>query len=185
MIQAATNPLAIRSQEWLASALLALMEEKEFKDISIKEIAEKADLSRRTFYRVFETKEDPLIWHLNTLYEEFLTLLRQQECHQFHDVLALYLSFWYQHAHLFALLKRSELLPFILNQYLRVFPEVFQIVKGDYPLSQNADALAYAMAFSAGGLLSVLVKWADDGMTKTPNEILEMVDIMMQLPAIE
>ena len=81
MIQAATNPLALRSQEWLANALLALMEEKEFKDISIKEIAARADLSRRTFYRVFETKEDPLIWHLNTLYEEFLTLLRQQDCH--------------------------------------------------------------------------------------------------------
>jgi len=182
MIQAETNPLAIRSQEWLANALLSLMEEKEFKDISIKEIAAKADLSRRTFYRVFETKEDPLIWHLNTLYEDFLSLLRQQECHQFHDVLSLYLSFWYQHARLFSLLKRSGLLSVILNQYLRVFPDVFKIVKGDYPLSHNPDALAYAMAFSAGGLLSVLVKWADEGMTKTPDEILQMVDVMMQLP---
>ena len=185
MIPAVTNPLALRSQEWLANALLALMEEKEFMDISIKEIAEKADLSRRTFYRVFETKEDPLIWHLNKLYEEFLIQLRQRECHQFHDVLALYLSFWYQHAHLFVLLMRSGLLAFILNQYLRVFPDVFKIVKSDYPLSQNADALAYAMAFSAGGLLSVLAKWVDEGMIKTPGEILEMVDIMMQLPSKE
>ena len=185
MIQAATNPLALRSQEWLANALLSLMEEKKFQEISIKEIAERADLSRRTFYRVFETKEDPLIWHLNALYEEFLTLLRQQKCRQFQEVLALYLSFWYQHAHLFALLKRSELLPFILNQYLRVFPDVFKIVKGDYPLSQHTDALAYAMAFSAGGLLSVLVKWGDEGMKKTPDEILEMVNIMIQLPPKE
>ena len=182
MIQAVTNPLAIRSQEWLANALLLLMEEKEFKDISVKEIAAKADLSRRTFYRVFETKEDPLIWYLNTLYQEFLTELQARSCRQFEDVLTLYLNFWYRHKHFFELLKRSDLLAFMLNQYLRVFPEVFQIVKGNYPLSKEEEALGYAMTFSAGGLLSVLIKWADEGMTKTPGEILKMVDVMMQLP---
>ncbi len=182
MIQAVTNPLAIRSQEWLANALLLLMEEKEFKDISVKEIAAKADLSRRTFYRVFETKEDPLIWYLNTLYQEFLIELQARSCRQFEDVLTLYLNFWYRHKHFFELLKRSDLLAFMLNQYLRVFPEVFQIVKGNYPLSKDEEALGYAMAFSAGGLLSVLIKWADEGMTKTPEEILKMVDVMMQLP---
>lgn len=41
MIQEVKNPLAIRSQEWLANALLSLMEEKDFRDISIKEIAER------------------------------------------------------------------------------------------------------------------------------------------------
>jgi AcrR family transcriptional regulator len=137
MIQAVTNPLAIRSQEWLANALLLLMEEKEFKDVSVKEIAAKADLSRRTFYRVFETKEDPLIWHLNTLYQEFLAELQARSCRQFEDVLTLYLNFWYRHKHFFELLKRSDLLAFMLNQYLRVFPEVFQIVKGNYPLSKD------------------------------------------------
>lgn len=182
MIQTVTNPLAIRSQEWLANALLLLMEEKEFKDISVKEIAAKADLSRRTFYRVFETKEDPLIWYLNTLYREFLTELQARSCSQFEDILVLYLNFWYRHKRLFELLKRSDLLPLVLNQYLQVFPEVFQIVKGNYPLSKDEEALGYAMAFSAGGLLSVLIKWADGGMTKTPEEILKMVDVMMQLP---
>ena len=182
MIQEMTNPLAIRSQEWLSNALLLLMEEKEFKDITVQEIAAKADLSRRTFYRVFTAKEDPLTWYLNTLYTEFLALLSQQQCHEFKEVLALYLAFWYQHAHLFSLLKRSNMLSYVLQQYYRVFPEVFKVVKSDYPLSQNSDALAYAMAFSAGGLLSVLIKWADEGMTKTPEEILKMVDVMLQLP---
>jgi len=53
MIQEITNPIAIQSREWLTNALLVLMEEKEFKNISITEIATKADLSRRTFYRIF------------------------------------------------------------------------------------------------------------------------------------
>ena len=182
MIKEAQNPLAIRSQQWLADALLLLMEEKDFHSISITEIAQKADLSRRTFYRVFDTKEDALAWHARQLYKEFLFLLERQTDRQFPAIVTLYLEFWYRHKHFFELLKRSEMLPFMLNQYLRVFPEVFQMVKGDYPLAQNPDALAYAMAFSAGGLLSVLLKWADDGMDKTPQEIAHLVEVMLQTP---
>ena len=185
MIKAASNPLAIRSQEWLSKALLLLMEEKTFQEISITEIAEKADLSRRTFYRVFETKEDPLIWHMNLLFQEFLSALQERSCKQFEDVLVLYFNFWFRHKQFFELLKRSELLPMMLNQYLRVFPDVFKMIKGDYPLSQHSDALSYAMAFSAGGLLSVLLKWADEGMTKTPEEILQMMEVMLMPPQQE
>jgi len=65
MIQEITNPIAIQSREWLTNALLVLMEEKEFKNISITEIATKADLSRRTFYRIFETKEDMYTTRIN------------------------------------------------------------------------------------------------------------------------
>lgn len=182
MIQASKNPIAIRSQEWLADALLLLMEKKDFKDISIKEIAEKADLSRRTFYRLFERKEDLLFWYMNTLYQEFLAELQKQSCKRFEDVVMLYFEFWYRHKHLIDLFRRSDLLPLMLNQYLMVFPNIYKIVKSDYPLSQNAEALGYAMAFSAGGLLSVLVKWSDEDMTKTPEEMLQMLDIIMQMP---
>lgn len=182
MIKEAQNPLAIRSQRWLADALLSLMEEKDFHSISVTEIAQKADLSRRTFYRAFDTKEDALVWHTRQLFGEFLLLLERQTDRQFPAIVTLYLEFWYRHKHFFELLKRSEMLPFMLNQYLRVFPDVFQVVKGDYPLAQNPEALAYAMAFSAGGLLSVLLKWADDGMDKTPQEIAHLVDIMLQPP---
>lgn len=51
------NPIALRSREWLTNALLELMKDKPFHEISISEIAEKADLSRRTFYRFFLPKK--------------------------------------------------------------------------------------------------------------------------------
>lgn len=182
MIQAAKNPIAIRSQEWLANALLLLMEEKDFKDISIKEIAEKADLSRRTFYRLFERKEDLLVWYMNALYQEFITELQKQGCKRFEDVVMLYFKFWYRHKHLLDLFRRSDLLSLMLNQYLVIFPDIFKAIKSNYPLSRNEEALGYAMAFSAGGLLSVLVRWSDEGMTKTPEEMLQMLDIILQVP---
>ncbi len=57
MTHPSNNPSAIRSQEWLVEALLFLLEEKPYHKISIKEIAEKADLDRSTFYRHFDSKQ--------------------------------------------------------------------------------------------------------------------------------
>lgn len=178
MIKEITNPIAIQSREWLTNALLVLMEEKEFKNISITEIATKADLSRRTFYRIFETKEDILVYYTDKLFSEFLQLLNQESDHHFAVTIRLYFQFWYEHRNFLELLRRNEMLPFIMNQYSRLFPEVFQIIKGNHPLAHNTEALSYAMAFSAGGLLSILLKWAEGGMDKTPEEIMQLMEFV-------
>jgi len=47
-----------QSMQWLTDALLTLMAEKSYGDISITEICTRADLSRRTFYRLYGSKED-------------------------------------------------------------------------------------------------------------------------------
>lgn len=57
MIFSTNNPVAIQSQKWLVTALLDLMKEKPYNKITIKEIAEKADLDRSTFYRNINSKE--------------------------------------------------------------------------------------------------------------------------------
>ncbi|MBW4828115.1 MAG: TetR/AcrR family transcriptional regulator [Clostridiaceae bacterium] len=178
MIEKITNHIAIQSQEWFANSLLELMEEKKFSNITITEIAAKADLSRRTFYRIFETKIDILVYYTDKLYDEFLELLKLESNPHFTAIIRLYFEFWYQNKHFLELLRRSEMLPFMMNQYTRMFPKVFQIIKGNHPLAHNADALSYAMAFSAGGLLSILLKWAEDGMNKTPEEIMKLMELI-------
>ena len=61
------HPSAARSRQWLTAALWALMQEKPFARITISEIAERAQLSRRTFYRNFSSKEELLAAHLHAL----------------------------------------------------------------------------------------------------------------------
>ena len=173
-----TNPIAIQSRKWLTEALLSLMEIKAFKDIGITEIAKKADLSRRTFYRIFETKEDILIYYAEGLYGEFLQSLNRETDRRFTVTVRIYFEFWYRHKYFLELLRKSGMLPFVMSQYTRLFPKIFQLLKGNHPLAHNEEALAYAMAFSAGGLLSVLLKWAEDGMDKTPEEIMRLMEFI-------
>ena len=184
MIHKTTNPVAMQSRKWLTDALLSLMEKRAFRNISITEIAEKAGLSRRTFYRIFETKEDILNYYADELYGEFLQLLNRETDCRFTVTVRLYFEFWYRHKRFLGLLKQSEMLPFLMNQYARLFPKVFQMLKGSHPLARNEEALSYAMAFSAGGLLSILLKWAEDGMNKTPEDMMRLMEFIFPQESI-
>ncbi|MEN8699652.1 TetR/AcrR family transcriptional regulator [Bacillus infantis] len=55
-----TDRRILRSKRALKEALVSLMQGKDFKDISITEIVNRADLNRGTFYKHYQYKEDLL-----------------------------------------------------------------------------------------------------------------------------
>lgn len=61
------NPKALTSQKLLLDTLNELLKEKEFKDISVSELCSRSGVSRQTFYSLFETKENILLYQLEML----------------------------------------------------------------------------------------------------------------------
>ncbi len=61
------NPKALTSQRLLLEALNELLQEKEFKDISVSELCCRSGVSRQTFYALFKTKENILLYQLEQL----------------------------------------------------------------------------------------------------------------------
>ena len=62
------NKTAIASQEQIASALLELMETKPYAEINICELCKKADISRQTFYSLFQSKDKVISYILQAHY---------------------------------------------------------------------------------------------------------------------
>lgn len=58
------NPSALRSQALVADALDSLMAEKGFADISVSELCTRAGVSRQTFYKLFGSKENVVLFQL-------------------------------------------------------------------------------------------------------------------------
>ena len=54
------NPSAIRSRKEISEALLKLMQEHPYSDISVKQIVMETKLVRKTFYLNFTSKDDVL-----------------------------------------------------------------------------------------------------------------------------
>jgi AcrR family transcriptional regulator len=65
----------IRTRKWLQDALLQLMKEKPFKEIQITEIADRAQVSRPTFYLHYQSKQELLLSHVDVVFDEFYSEL--------------------------------------------------------------------------------------------------------------
>lgn len=57
---------------YITDALLILMKQKNYKDITVTEICEKAGVTRMSFYRSFKTKDDILKKWFETVSRRYL-----------------------------------------------------------------------------------------------------------------
>lgn len=61
---AGTNPKALESQRLIAAAMEGLIAERGFADASVSEVCKRAGVSRQTFYSLFGSKENVVIYLL-------------------------------------------------------------------------------------------------------------------------
>ena len=78
--------IAEQSKEKISKALLSIMEQYDFQEITITQISQEARLSRKTFYRLFSTKTDVLNYYFESLYRECLILIKSRQVQHYWDV---------------------------------------------------------------------------------------------------
>lgn len=74
---ATTDRRVLRSRRVLADALIALILEKGYDDITIKDITDRADVSHATFYRHYKDKDELLALRLQEVISELKTLMHE------------------------------------------------------------------------------------------------------------
>lgn len=169
------NPIAEQSKKWLIEALLVLMKEKPYKDITIKEITEKALLSRRTFYRNFSAKEDLLSQYAWKLCNEYISCLRNETNLSLPNIACVYFKFWQEHLSFLEILQKNNLFYLLPDKYNEYLPEIYNIFKGNRHEYDSPENLTYVLAFSAGGFWNMLSRWILDGALKSPEEMSNIV----------
>ena len=65
--------IAAESRRKMVRALLALMRQYDYREITVTQIAQEARLSRKTFYRLFSDKDDILNLLFDGLFQECFT----------------------------------------------------------------------------------------------------------------
>ena len=161
------NPSALRSMEWLRQALLQLLEEKKYSQITIKEICKRADLSRQTFYQIFDSKDEVIQYHFFILFEEFT-----KECDSFQNITIAqityhFFAFFYKHREFVEVLISNNL-TFLLPQQFEIYLrkiDLFRIFndKEDYP--------EYTAAYMAGALTQILIHWFEQSFNLSTDEL--------------
>lgn len=166
--------ITLQSRKMFLDALLRLMQAEDYSHITVKQLCLEADLSRRTFYRLYKTKEDVLSEYMLTLTEQFHSLVTEANLQHYSEVAGAYFEFWKQHADFLSLLNRNKLLDMLNRTVENAALSVFQIVKPN--IETNDTVLAFALSYSIGGLNGMLKKWVEDNMKLSSEQLTNILE---------
>lgn len=156
-----------QSRKMIEKALFLLMQEKEYTQITISEIVQRADVARRTFYRLYTGKEDVLQNYFQKLCQEYQTSYEVLEKYDISRVAAEFFSFWYQYKEVLLLLHKSGLENFLYTVISNTSGEVIKNRIED-SMRKNMSDLGYFMDYSVGGFIKLLQRWIENGMEESP-----------------
>lgn len=154
-----SNPSALRSREWLRQALLALLKEKSYAQITVKDLCARADLSRQTFYQIFTGKEEVIAYHFSILFGEFAAGLRPDGRAAGGDIFDRFFSFFHVHRDFIDILVANNLTYLLQEQ----FEQYLQKIDLFWAAASGAEHADYLTAYVAGALTQLLLHWAADG----------------------
>lgn len=171
--------IALQSKRMLINGLLQLMTTNDFSMITVTQICQEADLSRRTFYRLYESKEELLSDYLASLSENFKNIVSESIPKNYLEVAKVYFSFWKQHEDFLSLLKRNNMIGVIYSTSSEMAPIVFQMVKPN--IKMEADLLSFALSYSLGGLNGMLIQWVEGGMKLSSDQLATILEQTLQM----
>lgn len=163
-----------RAQKCFIDALLSLMDQKAYQDITVQELSETAQYDRRTYYRYFSCKEDILRLYCAHILNEMALLMSEEGTLSLHSGVLAYFSFWEKYTEFLRLLGRNDLLHFMAAQHDELLYEyVGKSIQPDIPANlEAAQPLSrYSFYFTSGGLWNTLVHWVNEEPDRTPEEL--------------
>lgn len=163
--------ILMKSKKKLTEALFTVMKQYTYKEITITQIAQEAGLSRKTFYRLYTSKEDILNEYIETVFGVLSDELQKQGIHHYWEVVQLYFDFWEKQKDLLFLFQKNNLLHRLFEYSYQRSMEVFEFVRSKDVAASFALPLPYMLAYSVGGMHSMLLKWVENGMDVSSLEL--------------
>ncbi|KRL98993.1 TetR/AcrR family transcriptional regulator [Liquorilactobacillus satsumensis] len=171
--------LAAQSRKWLLEALFKLLKQRDYSAITVKDIAETAQLSRRTFYRAFKNKDELLKYYGEHVMQRYLAALQQHEDINltFEQVLRVFFNFWWQERQQIKLLIQQNLFISLLPTIVPQSFHLYELFDAPWHIQGTPQEINYIMSFSVAGFWNILNTWLAK---EDPEEPAEMVKILLK-----
>ncbi|MCM1368152.1 MAG: TetR/AcrR family transcriptional regulator [Roseburia sp.] len=155
----------------LKETLLRLLKDKELNEISITELCRESEINRATFYRHYDLPKDVLLDiekdFIQELYAATKYIKTEADAERYLEHLCLY---FYEHSALVKYFTENNLdddIELLLSKFYRSILKFRN--KSNNEISE-AD-ISLINAYLSGGAYSVLCKWINGDLQKTPKEI--------------
>ena len=157
------HPAALESKRLIQNALMETLRYKGFQDITVSEICDKANVSRRTFYRHYKNTVEVLEKASSMIIDGFSKALEARNNHCERAFLLGYFEFWELHKEMLIILSKNNLIHLLFMPGMLAFAKFQQ---------SNLDDIQ--LIFDYGGLWSVLTFWLNSpGLKLKPTDIVD------------
>lgn len=149
------------AKDYIAEALLQLIEKQKYEDITITDIANKAGVTRITFYRNFNSKDEIVKSYLDTITDEFIKTSKiQYSPNNFKEYIVRLFTHLEKNKKIGILLYKSNIIHFLKDEFDRIF------------LAKATDKNEkYHYAFISGGLYNLYYYWIKNNFKESPQEL--------------
>lgn len=146
--------------EYIEQALLLLMKDKAYPDITIGEITAKAGVNRSTYYRHFDTKESIIHSYLDSIMETYQQRFQQLHSQDFTLYLRTMFETFFENKENLIHIHQSGLSYMLLDVLLARFH--FDEIPSDQQ---------FRISYHIGGINSNMLLWFAHDMMETPDEM--------------
>ncbi len=164
-----------RTQKCIIDALLKLMEEDNFEEITVTQIAQEAEIARRTFYLNYNSKAEVLASYIKFLYDDFAEETQNIKERTWKSDVINFFLYWSRHRDILLLLEKSNQFLILLNEFESILfnSKVFNfssLIKAELPMKRKE----YIVVTVAAGLWRILEKWVQNNFEESAEEIAEI-----------
>ncbi len=168
---------AVRSRKWLQDALLELIKEKPFAEINVKQITDRADVSRQTMYGHYYNKRDLLYDLLDREFLQFRDSLLEKAQKEPFDTIKVsdhIFSFWLERIDSLRPLLAEDVDERLIRNLRGVVSEIVVLYAEQHNLSIDIR-VSYIADFLSGGAFAMLQRWSKNPEEISPPELADLV----------
>ena len=167
---------AIQTNELISLAFYELLLRRDYSNIKVSDICEKAGVSRMTFYRHFNNKEDIFIGYSDDRFAEFYDELRKVDSDELLPYIIQVVNFFKKYRRQLLALKKSNQ-EFIILDQLQNYAR-YLVAKNHKSLSKIDKSNPVLIVFHTGGLFYTMMDWLEKG---CPETSLEMANYILRV----
>lgn len=182
MYRLCTTERRTQQQRQIEAALVSLMLEESYEEITVCGICQKAGLSRKVFYRLFDKKNDVLHALLDHTFLDFMVY--EPEASAGAGGLHAFFDFFLQNSDLLDALEKNDLEYLLTDRAL------------DFMFQEDAERLRHfgadvdefgreIMLFYVSGLFSLVYDWHDHGYDKTVDQMCRLIMKLFSTAAVK
>ena len=161
-----------RTKQLISLALYQLMINREYDDISVKDICDKARISRMSFYRYFTCKDDIFINYADERFEEFYNQefkYKEFSTESFTVAIFSFIKKYIRQINILIKAHKEQLLSAQFNNYTTYI--LTYVAKNRKVINEKFKMNYVASAFISGGLFNCVLAWIQNGTKETPEEM--------------